>query len=137
MNRAEMQMRVSQREYNLPLPKNVIGERLILSLSRSTCCVAEELLVRSRSGSFVARDCLACGARADYAHLEQIPDLDCEGCAAHRRTGTAVPIMKHNNYWYRCEGCRREWEIGSIVPEWSDAFQYSGLAAPGDPNVIR
>ena len=80
---------------------------------------------------------LDCGVRADYVQLEQIPELDCQGCTTPKRTAKAVPMLKYNNYWYCCEVCGREWALGSIVIGWSDAFHYAGLAAPGDSSFTR
>ena len=59
------------------------------------------------------------------------------GCLKFNRAGTIEPVLKERNYWYRCTGCRREWEIADIVPAWSEAFEYAGLAAPGDPDFLR
>ena len=137
MNLADIRALVQAEAYNQPLPQRVGEKRLILSLTNSKCCRAKELLVRSRDGGFVSRDCLNCGARATYVRPSQIPDLDCEGCLGFNRPGTVEPVVKEQNYWYRCTVCGREWQIADIVPAWSDAFEYSGLAAPGDPDFIR
>jgi hypothetical protein len=137
MNLKEIRAIVDAKAYNQPLPRHVKGKCLILSLTASACCRASELLVRSRDGGFITRDCLTCGSRADYVSLAQIPDLDCVGCLRFKRAATAEPVLKERNYWYRCTGCAREWEIADIVPFWSEAFEYSGLAAPGDPGFLR
>jgi hypothetical protein len=136
MTLAEIRSLVAAGACDQPLPRRLDGKCLILSLTVSTCCSAKELLVRSRSGGFVARDCLNCGTQARYVKLAQLPDLDCAGCLRFNRAGTVEPILKHRNYWYTCGGCRREWEIAAILPDWSEAFEYSGLAAPGDPGYL-
>lgn len=137
MTLAEIRSLVAAGSYNLPLPRQVDGKRLILSLTRSKCCGARELLVRSRNGGFVSRDCLKCGAKANLVRLAQIPDLDCPGCLRFNRDRTVEPILQNQNYWYRCVGCGREWEMADIVPDWIEAFEYSGLAAPGDAAFSR
>ena len=85
----------------------------------------------------MTRDCLNCGSSANYVSPTQIPDLDCAGCLKFNRVGTVEPVLKERNYWYRCTVCGREWEIADIVPAWSEAFEYAGLAAPGDPDFLR
>ena len=139
MNLQQIREIVSAGNCNQPLPRRnqIHGKRFIVLLTRSKCCDHPELLVRSRDGGFVTRDCLNCGRKANYVHRNQIPDLDCELCRRTGRLRTVEPILKNRNYWYRCEGCRREWEIAEIVPIWSDAFEYSGIAAPGDPAFTR
>jgi hypothetical protein len=136
MTLAQIRDLVSAGAYDQPLPRRVDGRWLILSLTSSICCGAKELLVRSRNGGFVTRDCLDCGAKANYVRLTDIPDLDCSDCLKFNRPGTVEPILKERNYWYRCSGCRREWGLAAIVPDWSEAFGYSGLAAPGDPAFL-
>lgn len=137
MNLAEIRALVTKGAYNQPLPRRADAKCLILSLTTSKCCGDKELLVRSRPGGFVTRDCLNCGSRANYVSLTQIPDLDCAGCLKFNRPGTVEPELKEQNYWYRCTGCGRESEIADIVPVWSEAFEYAGLAAPGDPAFVR
>ena len=136
MTLVQIQALVSAGAYNRPMPRELGGKCLILALTSSTCCGAKELLVRSRNGGFVSRDCLACGMRADYVRPTLIPDLDCIGCLKFNRPSTVEPVIKELNYWYRCTGCGREWELAAIVPDWSEAFQYSGLLAPGDPGFL-
>lgn len=131
MTRAEILVLIQKGAVNAALPRVVNAPRLIVAVSPSKCCNAPSILVRSRSGGFVAQDCLECGRKSDYVTENDIPDLDCEGCSGFRRN-TVVPTIKGNNYWYECTGCRRAWEIASIVPIWSDTFEYAGLAAPGD-----
>jgi hypothetical protein len=137
MNLAQIREMVAAGRFNQPLARQIAGKCLILALTTSQCCHDKELLVRSRDGGFVTRDCLSCGSRAAYVNLSQIPDLDCEGCLKFRRPNTIEPQLKERNYYYRCTGCGREWEIAEIVPAWSEAFEYAGLAVPGDPTFVR
>lgn len=135
MTSVQIQELVSAGAYNQPLPRQVEEKRLILSVTLSTCCDADALLVVSRDGGFVSRDCLKCG-KSSYLKKDEIPDLDCESCRNFKRTGTVEPVLKERNYWYRCTGCRREWGLAAILPHWSEGFGYCGLAAPGDPGWV-
>ena len=56
-------------------------KRFIYSSAPSTCCGHNSLLVQSRDGGFISRDCLKCG-RSDYVRPDQMPDLHCEFCDA-------------------------------------------------------
>lgn len=61
--------------------------------------------------------------------LADLPPLDCEVCGKPLRATKDV----RSNYVYQCDSCGREWKIGDNVPHWSALFEYSGLAAHGDP----
>jgi|SRR6185437_1869850 len=140
MTLTEIQAQVAAGEFNLALPQHVEVEVkcLIVSLTTSSCCKAKELLVLSRPGGFVARDCLVCGKQSKHITLDQIPDLDCVGCLKYNRAGTVEPVVgPDKDYLYRCTGCGREWRIPDIVPVWSGPFEYAGVAAPGDPAFGR
>jgi hypothetical protein len=76
MTSVQIQELVSSGAYNQPLPRRVEEKRLILSVTLSTCCHADALLVVSRDGGFVSRDCVKCG-KSNYVRLDDIPDLDC------------------------------------------------------------
>lgn len=102
----------------------------LISTEPSPCCNADALIVRSRSGGFVSRDCLKCG-KSHYLTEGQIPELPCDECA------TPMQIAKADgtNYFFTCRSCERLHMIADIVPVWSDEFRYSGLAAHGDAGV--
>jgi hypothetical protein len=137
MTRSEILTLVQNGAANAPLPRNVAPDSwLIVSAKPSKCCRAPSMIVRSRSGNFITQDCLQCGQKTDYPGLDEIPDLDCVGCQSTREM-TAEPTIIDKNYWYRCTCCGRKWEIGLIVPIWSDIFEYVGLAAPGDAGFQR
>jgi hypothetical protein len=102
--------------------------RFIYSNCVSECCGTKALLVRSRGGGFVSRNCLRCGKSAAYVGQNDLPDLECECCGTH----LGVQIGRDKNYWYKCGKCGRKWELASVLPHWSELFQYCGLAAPGD-----
>jgi hypothetical protein len=101
--------------------------RLIYSTESSKCCKGRALLVRSRDGGFVSRNCVRCG-KPDYALQHHLPDLQCELCSS------AMVIVKLDgkNYFYKCGKCGLAWKLADALPDWSDLFQCFGLVAPGD-----
>jgi hypothetical protein len=102
-------------------------KRFIYSSAPSNCCGDKALLVQSRDGGLISRDCLKCG-RSDYVRPDQMPELNCEFCDAVLHVTKADGV----NYHYVCDSCNRRWHLGSILPAWSELFKYSGLAAHGD-----
>jgi DNA-directed RNA polymerase subunit RPC12/RpoP len=103
------------------------SKRFLCSSARSTCCGHAALLVRSRAGGFVSRNCLKCG-KPDYVSVGQLPELSCDFC------NSTLQIRKLDgvNYHYVCDSCGRRWQLASVLPDWSELFEYSGLAAHGD-----
>ena len=102
--------------------------RFIYSESKSPCCKFKELLVRSRAGGFVTRNCLKCFSQCDYVREIHLPQLDCEFCGMSLK----MEFLDGKNYFYKCFGCRRTWKLADQIPHWSELFEYCGLGAPGD-----
>lgn len=102
--------------------------RFIYSETTSRCCQARELLVRSRDGGFVSRNCLKCGVPG-YVKKENIPTIDCECCGVQLK----VEELDGRNYFYKCFKCGRTWKLADCLPKWSELFEHFGLPAPGDP----
>jgi hypothetical protein len=102
--------------------------RFIYSDGHSSCCGYKELLVRSRAGGFVSRNCLKCGKASDYVKPQHLPHLDCEICAVSLK----VEKLDGENYFYKCFTCKRTWKLADQLPHWSELFEYSGLATPGE-----
>jgi phage FluMu protein Com len=83
-------------------------ERFIYSTIPSSCCKAEALLVRSRDGGFVSRNCLQCG-EPEWVTLDGLPTLQCEFC------GEVLEVtVEDQNYYYKCGKCNRSWELASV-----------------------
>src|SRR5882762_7013396 len=101
--------------------------RFLYGKEASKCCKAKTLLVRSRDGGFISQNCLRCGTPA-YVAQEKLPDIDCDFC----NTRLTVKKLDGSNYHYKCEGCSRAWKLADNLPNWSELFSYSGLAAYGD-----
>jgi hypothetical protein len=40
------------------------------------------------------------------------------------------------NYCYRCKECNDEFELASLVPHWSEHFDYDGLGLDTDSSAI-
>lgn len=102
--------------------------RFLYSTASSPCCDYKALLVRSRSGGFVSRNCLKCGT-SHYVNSSQLPELVCDFCENELR----VRKSDGKNYHYVCDTCDLAWQLAGVVPDWRELFEYSGLAAPGDP----
>lgn len=100
--------------------------RFIYSNGLSDCHKTKALLVRSREGGFVTRNCLRCG-KPGYVGPHHLPNLECEFCG-----GPLVVKLLDKNYCYICGKCDRQWELPSLLPHWTELFQYSGLLAPGE-----
>lgn len=140
--REEIRRRVERDEYNLPLqhPDEVERPLIILAPGVSRCCGQNSLLVRSREGGYVAKDCLECRKSSDYARLRDIPNLDCANCRQQGHRGTVQPFENksdHGNYWYKCSQCHTQWRLAELLPSWKDIFEEAGLIAPGDPGWTR
>ena len=91
----------------------------------SRCCNAEALLVLSRPGGLVSKNCTNC-KKSGCSHPEDFPPADCCG-----KKWPVVLIDK--NYHYRCDVCGNVIKVGDFAPKWEDQFPYSPLVAPGDP----
>jgi hypothetical protein len=107
--------------------------RFLYSVGLSSCCNSKALLVRSRAGGFVSRNCLKCGKESAYVRQNQLPDLECEFCG----TNLATTKLDEENYFYKCGKCGRSWKLADYLPHWSEVSSYCGLAAPGDPGYSR
>src|ERR1700722_15201037 len=112
--------------------------RFIYSAGNSPCCEYKALLVRSRDGGFVSRNCLKCG-KPWYVKLNHLPTLDCEICVISRKVIASLKPeqLDGENYFYRCWKCGAKWKVADYLPAWSELFEYSGLAAPGDDHFTR
>ena len=106
------------------------SERLLYSRNLSHCCGHQMLLVRSREGGFVSRNCLKCG-KPDYVNESQLPDLPCDQCGRQLTISTVDP-QGRRSFSYICSNCDRRWVLSEMIPSWSALFGYSGLAAFGD-----
>jgi|SRR5579859_2618092 len=107
-------------------------KRFIFSTKPSSCCKAKALLVRSREGGFVSRNCVKCNQKSETVPLDGLPTLQCEFCGK-----TLKATVENKNYYYKCGNCNRSWELASVLPDWHDLFPYSGLGAPGDASTLH
>ena len=88
---------------------------------------SETLVVQSREGGFVTRDCTSCG-ESNSVRLVQLPVLICGGCS-----GELEPTKnRRGNYAYDCRVCAVSTELARIVPFWDEVFSYSGYGIETD-----
>jgi len=106
------------------------ASRFLYSIGETECCNSRALLVRSREGGFVSRNCLKCGKSA-YVRQEQLPTLDCDYCGTRLETKRDA----YQNYVYYCGKCKHPWKLADNLPHWSELFSYCGLAASGEETV--
>lgn len=99
----------------------------LYSKSLSACHDAKCLIVRSRDGGMVSKNCIDCG-KPYYISPPDFPDIPCPLC----RKLFVVRKTDGRNYFFECVRCQKEVQVSFVVPDWSDHFRYSGLAAFGD-----
>jgi hypothetical protein len=68
-----------------------------------------------------------------YVNERHLPNLECEVCAVSLK----IEKLDGKNYFYKCWTCGRTWKLAEHLPHWSELFEYSGLAAPGDDHFTR
>lgn len=105
--------------------------RFLYGTDVSGCCKTKTLLVRSRDGGFISQNCLKCG-QSGYITQDKLPRLDCDFCGTHLQ----VKKLDGSNYHYVCDGCGKSWKLADNLPNWSELFSYSGLAAYGDGDAF-
>jgi hypothetical protein len=96
----------------------------LVAVIRSRCCGAEALLVKSRDGGFISKNCTSC-QKSGYARIADIEPLECCG-------GVWPVVTINKNYYWKCGICQSSVMVADYVPKWSDLFPYSPLIAPGD-----
>ena len=79
----------------------------------------------------VSQNCLKCG-KPHYVRESELPEINCDLCGGR----LTVQMVDGKNYYYVCGVCKRKWKLSECVPDWSELFSYSGLAAHGDGGNI-
>ena len=100
--------------------------------SVSYCHNQPSLIVRSREGGFVTQNCLECGQPRSLPFSE-LPKLYCKECG--QQLSPRVNIFK--NYAYKCSQCCYEFELATIIPKWSEVFEYHGFPLESDDYEIH
>jgi hypothetical protein len=108
----------------------MLARRFIYSATKSKCCGAKELVIRSRPGGMIGKVCLRCRAKSDHIAADELPQLQCEFCQSTLQVSQLVE--RHRNFFYICPDCDRKWKVGDFVPDWFELFPYSGLSADQD-----
>lgn len=104
--------------------------KLILYGSPSRCCKSPSRIVLSREGGFVTQNCISCGVPRAL-NLNDIQELYCSACSSK----LIKYINSDKNYAFKCHKCNHSIELASLVPHWSEIFDYKGYALEGDEVV--
>ncbi len=76
----------------------------------SYCHQALQVLVRSKKGGFITKNCLTCNVPRRVL-LSDLPRMTCENCCAIMRNG-----YRGKNYCSSCRACGFEFEWWSRLP---------------------
>jgi hypothetical protein len=98
----------------------------LYSRELSSCCNARQLIVRSREGGFVTKNCCVC-EEPRYVSLQELPLLQCEACGAPIKTG-----VRFGNYYCKCTLCGDDFELYTRLPWWHEHFDHHGIATPDE-----
>jgi len=87
---------------------------------KSRCCDTQTLLAQAMEGGFVMQYCCKCG-KSDYLSEEEFQKLylwvACPGCKVQMKRSKGA---KRHNYTYRCDDCKWEIKLASLVPREAD-----------------
>jgi hypothetical protein len=75
------------------------------------------IIVDSRKGGYITQNCFTCKAHLDIG-LSEIPLAKCSECE------NELEKVYKRNYAYRCNTCDWEREIYTLVPHYSEFFDY-------------
>ena len=107
-----------------------MDEKLRLYVDRkSNCCGKAQILVLSRPGGFIAKNCSDCGIPRKVG-LNELPPLRCDEC--DRVMDVPPPDKEDKNYYYSCSECGIGFHLFTRLPTWSELFDYCGLATPNE-----
>lgn len=107
----------------LSYPRVVLPEDALYATGRSPCHYARLVLVRSRDGGFVSKNCITCGVPY-HARIDDLPRQTC-GCGS----AMIVRYLDGKNYFYLCESCGDYWMLASRIGSWYRYFGYYPLPA--------
>jgi hypothetical protein len=107
-------------------------DNLILE-TKTKCrdCQSPMILVVSRSGGFVSKNCIKCN-NPRLVGRHELPDMECGSCGSLLGIG-----VRNRNYIYLCDRCNLEWEIASLVPHWDEHFDFWSLPVPSDFGIYQ
>ena len=90
----------------------------------------QTLIVQSREGGLVTRDCLTSGT-SNSVRMTHLPNLYCGRCSSE----IGPSKNSSGNYAYACRCCRTSVELAQLVPFWDEEFDYSGFGIETDDEV--
>ena len=100
---------------------------------RGCRCVRETMLVQSRAGGFITRDCLTCGTSNSVGKKHLPTHLRCRACSTQSRPVRLTPGQNRvANYTLDCAECGGSWELWQFLPYWNEAFRWSGYRIDAD-----
>jgi hypothetical protein len=95
----------------------------LYSKGLSPCHRSRMVLVRSRAGGYVSRNCCECG-KSYHVGVDALPELACDVCSV----ALTVTFLDGKNYFYVCGKCRRSWLLAALLPWWFEYVPFYGLA---------
>lgn len=101
------------REYWKSIPIRVLGH------SDSKCCNAPTILVQSRKGGFVTRNCSRCGEK-DTFPINSFYELDIWISCMQCKERMSPSLVEKTNYGYICKKCESYIRLADILPYWED-----------------
>jgi hypothetical protein len=111
------------REPTLP-PRQALPPSSLYAKGMSRCHRSRMVLMLSRPGGYVSRNCCTCG-KPQTVPLSELPNQSCDGCGS----GMTVRYLDGENYFYACDTCGKSWMLASRLAPWYEYFTYSPLPA--------
>jgi hypothetical protein len=89
-------------------------------------------LLHRAAAAFLAIILRLRGTKAKALGLSEIPDVKYSKCSTMLTVGYVG-----KNYGCKCAACGCVFELGSIVPDWREDFEYCGVATPNEYSLRR
>jgi uncharacterized protein YbaR (Trm112 family) len=96
--------------------------------TKSICHNAPMLIVRSRKGGLVTKNCINCGEPNKIVFDELPNTLPCPTCLQPMD----LFIDRYKSYAYACKKCKKDYLLGDLIPHWDEYFDEHGFTLPSD-----
>ncbi len=100
------------------------------ALRKSNCHNDLCLIVQSRPGGFVTKNCLTCGIPSTLP-FDELPDINCPKCG----DSMSKSIGYDKNYQYTCNKCNKSIPLWTMVPYWNEYFEEHGIGLESDQSL--